>query len=117
MSAPVWLAVLIPSVLTVSGFVAGWAVGRRSAVQRQVDAVLRRETRFRHPAGQGAAPGPLLLAPSAEEAAAALGARWPTLSRRMLTVGEWACGKPVMPAVGDVPTPCLKSPGHKGACW
>ena len=36
----------------VAGFVPGFVLGRRSEVQRRVDAVLRRETRPRHPAGR-----------------------------------------------------------------
>lgn len=45
-------AVLAGCVLAALGLVVGYFCGRRAEVQRQVDAVLRRETRFRHPVAQ-----------------------------------------------------------------
>jgi hypothetical protein len=49
-SGVVWLSVLTPALAI--GFYLGYLVGRDAEVQRRVDAVLRRETRLRHPAGR-----------------------------------------------------------------
>lgn len=47
------LALAVCALMIAVGFWAGWSLGRRAEVQRQVDAVLRRETQLRHPVIRG----------------------------------------------------------------
>lgn len=66
--------VLIGSVVlvVVAAGLVGWYLGRREASQRMVDAMLRRETRFRHPSARGGEPGVTLPGVSAHDAAEGL---------------------------------------------
>lgn len=116
--------VVLPFIVSV--FVLGYWLGRRVTIQRHVDAVLRRETRLRHPAGRertGAAPAPLPAPPPppppppmSEHESARFREAWLSTRAAVRSAGiERLCGKPVHnPPVGD--WPCVDVAGHDGPC-
>ncbi len=87
-----WQGGLIALVSLGAVFVLGWVMGRHTEVQRQVDAVLRRETRHRHSSGRGSTGAvPEILPPpppppvAAERRAEALGSAGEPVSARLVS--------------------------------
>jgi hypothetical protein len=116
----------IAAVLLAMAFAIGIAVGRQLNIDSAVDRVLRRETKFRHPArpAVSSVSGPKFVSTTREPSDAV------TRLRRALsdatapvvfgfdTVG-WGgpierCGKPVITALGEMR--CGQTPGHDGGC-
>lgn len=100
---------LIVLPLIVSVFIAGWLFGRRAEVQRRVDAVLRRETRSRHPSAAPARPT-VRLPETLADAAASL-----QPGTRLSAGPQGMCGLPVPGPLGGK-LPCVKPLGHDGEC-
>lgn len=111
----------------------GWLLGRRHASQRQVDRILRAETRFRHPVTRPA--NQARTGNTAEDAAEAakLGMTFDEatagveslseLDRRQQRASTWTgtygfditrCGTPIRTDLGTVV--CLRDAGHRGGC-
>lgn len=108
------VATVVTMPFIVVTFALGYWWGRRVTVQRHVDAVLRRETRLRHPSA--AAERPMISLPGVTTADALKGAEAFSAAVRQAAAGvERLCGKPVHnPAVGD--WPCVDVAGHDGPC-
>lgn len=118
------LSVLALGVLLAAfAFLGGVAVGMRRSSSRMADAILRRETRFRHPAGSKIPadvrdrfvvthPPSLRSATLGEPLAGSMTARFfaamDAASERVI------CGKAVHTSLGTVK--CLRDPYHDGGC-
>lgn len=111
----------------------GWLLGRRHVPQRQVDRILRAETRFRHPVMRPAnqarigntaedVADAMKLGLTVDEATAGVESL-SELDRRRQRASTWTgtygfdiarCGTPIRTGLGTVV--CLRDAGHRGEC-
>jgi hypothetical protein len=123
---------------TLIGYLLGW----RHASQRQVDALLRAETRLRHPTAPASSSEPAAASVARARAAHARSVFMPERvadgpklglstaeatsgvealseavrqAQRRAAVDRPICGRDVA-ETGQQPTPCLRAPGHGGEC-
>jgi len=127
-----WSALALLALAAGASFLLGLLIGMRRQVRRQVDAVLRRETRFRHPVSRDvedaarrraehirsvfmperSAEG-LSLGVTVNEATGGL----QPLSEALRTaMSRPICGRDVTVPVPAEVMPCLRDPGHDGEC-